>query len=809
MIAAVLAMGLVFQTPQTVVPVLEFPDPGLDDTTAYQGYQTRFYRDAKQNTLQIYIEPRGGRVVNVWADGANESLGFTVRDPAGKAARLGWGADEASTSDSAGSRTVEYRLTAHAPRVQAGWFVLGSMRVERDFQYAKRHLQPFTAPPFFVAEESLLVANVARLPATEREQELGILGAGSVPILRSRLQPALLAMVSDSGWRLRVTRPSLDGHNRLTLEMRVDPRTTASAVRDGVVWLRALADSTVQFTVRVTTDATPLTPLTRKEIFTPAFLEYLAGVRPDSEGDTRPRRLEREVCGVELLSSQEKLMAGLPNFATYFGRDMMMSALMMREIWRPEMSEHVIASVLRKLGPGGDVSHEEALGGQAIRENAAEYNAIIEEYFKSARAAPVRADSLLGTARDVLGNLQKVRENYHMIDDEFQLPVLAARYLADSTVPADRKRAFLLDSTDGGGSRLTRLLREMALVATMTRRYAEAPTAVNLVSFVKRDSTHWRSASWRDSDAGYANGRFAMDVNAIWAPRALEAIARIVAELPKIGLRLRAPDSGAAGSALGRYFADPASLRQAIETWKGARHHFEVAFGAGDIQQRVGGKLAALPDSERRYWEKAMTEEGEMGDSLTFLTLSLDSLGRPIPIANTDPATDLFLGPFVADTGAAAVTPGPVLADLEPFVRDYPVGLFVSGLGPVAVNDAYATPDVWERFAKDPYHSPRVVWGREVNLLLLGLAGRIAAAFDSTGRLRDPTLEPYVAALRDALQRTLVAVTSSGLEHSELWSYRIEGGRLVPTRYGTGSDVQLWSTTDLAVQYALSRLPRH
>ena len=346
----------------------------------------------------------------------------------------------------------------------------------------------------------------------------------------------------------------------------------------------------------------------------------------------------------------------------------------------------------------------------------------------------------------------------------------------------------------------------------MTRPYAEAPTAINLVSFVKLDSTHWRSASWRDSDAGYANGRFAMDVNAIWAPRALEAIATIVARLPKIGLGLQSADSGATGvvgKVLGGYLADPTTLRQAIETWKGARHHFEVGFGAGEIQQHVGGRLAALATSERRYWEKAMTDEGEMGDSLTFLALSLDSLGRPIPVVNTDPATDLFLGPLATDTGAAAIKPGPVLADLEPFVRDYPVGLFVSGLGPVVANDAYATPDIWERFAKDAYHSPRVVWGREVNLLLLGLAKRIAAAYDTAGKLRDPTLEPYVGALRDALQRTLVAVTASGLEHSELWSYRIEGGRLVPTRYGTGSDVQLWSTTDLAVQYALSHLPTH
>ena len=43
-----------------------------------------------------------------------------------------WADDEASASDSVGTRTVEYRLTAHLPRIQAGWFVLGSMRVERD-----------------------------------------------------------------------------------------------------------------------------------------------------------------------------------------------------------------------------------------------------------------------------------------------------------------------------------------------------------------------------------------------------------------------------------------------------------------------------------------------------------------------------------------------------------------------------------------------------------------------------------------------------------------------------------------------------
>ena len=139
-------------------------------------------------------------------------------------------------------------------------------------------------------------------------------------------------------------------------------------------------------------------------------------------------------------------------------------------------------------------------------------------------------------------------------------------------------------------------------------------------------------------------------------------------------------------------------------------------------------------------------------------------------------------------------------------MRYYPVGLFVDTLGPVVANDAYASPEVWRMFERDLYHSPRVVWGREVNLFLLGTADQISGALDSTGRVRDPALEPYVRSLRSSLERVLAAVTASHLQHNEVWSYRISDGHLLPTRYGTSSDVQLWSTTDLAVQYALSRL---
>jgi hypothetical protein len=124
---------------------------------------------------------------------------------------------------------------------------------------------------------------------------------------------------------------------------------------------------------------------------------------------------------------------------------------------------------------------------------------------------------------------------------------------------------------------------------------------------------------------------------------------------------------------------------------------------------------------------------------------------------------------------------------LRPFVLPYPVGLFVDNLGPLTANDAYAPPAVWQMFARDLYHSPRVVWGRDVNVLLVALARRRG--------VQSPVLDSVVR-----------AVEGSGFRHAELWSYEIAGGALRPVRYGTGSDVQLWSLTDLAVQFLLERL---
>ena len=814
-----LALFAQLAAPTKTLPVLAFPERGLDDSAAYQGYRTRLFRDARGNSVQIYLDARVNRVVHLLADAEDESVGFTARGPGGRAANLHWDGAGALVSGSAHARTIEHALVAHDARIDIGWFLLGSMRVERDLQSANRQRSPFAEAPFRLPEIERLVAALGTLSTPEQQSHLALLHATSVQELRSRLRPSITSHSVGVLQVTRVTQPALDGLDTLAMELRTDPHSVTVVVEGDSISLRARAARHIPFTVRITTSGRPLAPLERGQIFNRSFLTFLAAARAGAAkaGETsasalRARRLERQVRGLELLASRDKLMAGLPTYATYFGRDMLMTALMMRPVWRDEMSEFVIASVLRKLSPSGQVSHEEALGGQAVREAANEYAELIEAAARSGRAGNrLVADSLRARAAAVLRDVRRVRENYHMIDAEFQFPIVAARWLSDASVPAARKRAFLLDASDSGEPRLTRLLRELALVARVTAPYASNPVAENLISFAARDSGRWASQSWRDSNVGYAGGRYAMDVNVIWAPHALESVGRILDVLRAIGI---APDSFArasgdleAGTPLGHYARDPESLHRAVDTWRRADRHFVVRLAPADVRARTTARLAAMTNDERRYWTGVVSRTHADNDSLVFLALALDGKGQPIAVANSDPATRLFLGEGEGPRASPdARERADVLRDVRLFSRPYPVGLLVDGVGPVVASDAYATPSIWRDFERDRYHGPRVVWGRENNLFLIGAMARIAEA-SSPGGQTDPATASYVRELRDAVNRVLSAVETSGF-HSELWSYELKNGRIVPVRYGSGSDVQLWSTTDLVVQFARYRLGR-
>src|SRR5438874_4778350 len=175
----------------TVPPYLAFPEPGLDDPAAYEGYQTRVYQDASGNAFQVYVKS-SGRVVNLWADAANESVGFSVRDSSGKPAELAWGSSGAAVERSPAGRTRSVAYGLEAPSmVRIGLFLLSSMRVERDFGYGERDSLPLDAPAFSQHELLELIEHIAKLKGAERARHLALLGVKSAEELRARLVPRI------------------------------------------------------------------------------------------------------------------------------------------------------------------------------------------------------------------------------------------------------------------------------------------------------------------------------------------------------------------------------------------------------------------------------------------------------------------------------------------------------------------------------------------------------------------------------------------------------------------------------------------
>jgi len=336
-------------------PVLQFPTPGLDDSAAYEGYTARLYRDSHGNSVEIYIDGKIGRVVHLWADALNESIGFTVRNSGGQeatpaVAAVAFAEGPAtvwSTGGRGGRRGLRYRLTVRGGRsIQIGQILLGSMRVERDFGYAGRVRDPIDAPTFVVPELAQFAAKMGS-PYTDR------------------LTPSVVLINTASRWTVRASQPSLDGKNHLWLTLSGDAQRSRATLTGRVVTIRPLGRQAVPVSVEIATDGPPLSPLDRAQIFSNQFRHF-------ADSANSPR-IEREIRGFELLSSRQKLMAGLPTYATYFGRDMLMTALLMEPVWSDTMPEFVMGAALAKLAPDGEVSHEEALGGQAIRENVAEF----------------------------------------------------------------------------------------------------------------------------------------------------------------------------------------------------------------------------------------------------------------------------------------------------------------------------------------------------------------------------------------------------------------------------------------------------
>ena len=200
---------------------------------------------------------------------------------------------------------------------------------------------------------------------------------------------------------------------------------------------------------------------------------------------------------LSFLTYQDKFLAGSWRFNTYFGRDTLISALLLAPVLEPQAVESAIASVLDRLAPNGEVAHEEDIGEFAVLRNL----------------------------REGRGRVATPIYDYGMVDDDFLLAPLAASWMLSDE--RDRARASRFLAGRGVQSRKERRragAQSRLGRASVRRRLQRIPRALNLVGIKPGRMT----GNWRDSEQGLGKGRYAYDVNAALVPAALDATARLL-----------------------------------------------------------------------------------------------------------------------------------------------------------------------------------------------------------------------------------------------------------------------------------------
>ncbi|MEV0250750.1 hypothetical protein AB0H76_29435 [Nocardia sp. NPDC050712] len=394
-------------------------------------------------------------------------------------------------------------------------------------------------------------------------------------------------------------RNRLDGGPGYRLEIDVLSGTSTAgkfftAGRDGI-----------RLRVTAATGDTPLTPLSGDALFNGS----------EAENDSARNTLT-------FLSYREKFVGGSWQYLTYFGRDTLISTMLLLPVLAPEAAEAGIHSVLARLGPNGEVAHEESLSEYALLAREQEH------------APPGDAPIL----------------DYTMVDENYLLAPVAAAYLLDDPT-GTRRAADYLNGANGAA-----LVRNLRLVVASAAAFAGEPRYQNLIGLLAgRDS-----GQWRDSDIGIGGGRYPYDVNAILVPAALEATTRLL-------------ESGR----LDRFLTDAdrldlsAAAAQA-KVWRAeAPRLFTVTLDPRQAQAAVTG-----------YAAQVGVPAAEVGtEPVVFPAVSLAADGRPIPIVHSDDVFELlFARPAPADldrrvatlirpfplglmTGAGMVVANPAFAD--------------------------------------------------------------------------------------------------------------------------------------------------
>lgn len=522
-----------------------------------------------------------------------------------------------------------------------------------------------------------------------------------------------------------------------------------------------------------------LKQLTPKEILNPQS-QTLIKKKPD------------QISSLSFFSYTEKLLAGGWRFLTYFGRDSIITALLLQDILstgKGSAMEAVIGAALERVNRSdGSVCHEETIGDYATFVN-------LQKNISSTAAG----------------------FTYPMVDTDYFLPIVMARYFQSSPkriTPLLSTKAGTVDVENKGLTWGDLSYTTARKIMNITAAFEKHQKVENLIGLKKGEIV----GQWRDSTYGLGNGRIAFDVNCALVPAALYAISNLAA-MPGVFPKNSITKSWAAGAA------------RRAKVWEDKTLPF--------FQYSINTKTAVARleqfTSKNKFY-KGPTQSDSIAQYSTNgkvidYALAIKSIQSPdlIPVTHTDTGFRHYLLNSTNDDQLTRF----INASANAILRPFPAGL-TTPVGMVVANPALSNDNVLiANFTNSAYHGT-VVWSWQLALMAKGLERQLARCPHSKPRYeaRSSDCETpkfcndkgVFTALKAAYNRLWDVIEKNEAQlQSEVWSWKYTAessgsgtgdnddafklaplGALPPppgVSGATESNVrQLWSLTFLAVR---------
>lgn len=603
------------------------------------------------------------------------------------------------------------------------------------------------------------------------------------------------------------------------------PDTVRATIdQKGRVTLTSTDDRDIVFIAAGSTSFENLHPIFSEEILNDRSREYQESLHEKAASPTATDEDKRKASmfdeylrNLSFLSFKEKFLAGGWRYLTYFGRDSILSLMMLKNAVKPDVYQSALRSILDRMSDEGRVAHEEDIGSQAADDRMKQFNALYE----GGRA---------NDAREVVKSPTKGVYDYKMVDDDILFPIMMEMYLNDPAVPSEDKVSFLQRSSARGDKNLEVMLANWNYDIGKAEEYRKqcgrkGKSSTDATQSLIRIKEGEHVGDWRDSNIGLGGGVYPGSVNVDLVANSLKSIDRMIRsglvsldELREIAGRRGYEELG---NLLGTYSEGHKSMKMdgLIHTWERARERFSVKLPVNEVRARLRSYLNEFPLSAEEKQMLLATEiskgcsvkdfvenrktPGVLDSGLTYYALSLDEKGKQIPVMNSDSCFRLMTG---------EPSPAEISDILKTVTLPYPLGL-MSDVGMFVSNPIYTQDrDLWKKMDRNGYHGT-VVWSWPNALMEKGLMKQIQR-FSSPEYSGDAEAQKLVKDMVAALKSLRGKEKNVGdMINFELWTYRVEDGRMKAHPYGqdAGSEtesnaIQLWSTVGLSVMEDCDRL---